>query len=197
MLWTFLQSFSFVPHMALRRWFLYVFFANIKFRLPWQPIKFSGLDKIHMVGRGLLNEHSLNVCQNTCCEIAINANFHFSHYKSMANISCHSYQSCYPIGTKNTIIHSPGLLMIYVKFVKNQRHGFRGDVVWKCWQTTDACLYYKLTYEPSAPWANKLEGDISETEWTYKDCKQQTRFDWVCSWDILENATSVTPLASA
>ena len=75
-----------------------------------------------MAGRGLLNEHSVNMCQNTCCEIAINANFHFSHYKSMANISCHSY-------AKNTIIHSPGLLMIYVKFGKNQRHDFRGDVV--------------------------------------------------------------------
>ena len=47
----------------------------------------------------------------------------------MANISCHSYQSSYPIGTKNTFIHSPGLFMIYVKFGKNQRHGFRGDVV--------------------------------------------------------------------
>ena len=31
--------------------------ANLAFRLPWQPIKFSGLDKIHMVGRELLKEH--------------------------------------------------------------------------------------------------------------------------------------------
>ena len=28
----------------------------LAFRLPWQPIKFSGLDKILMVGRGLLKE---------------------------------------------------------------------------------------------------------------------------------------------
>ena len=34
-----------------------VFFsANLDFWLPWQPIKFSGLDKIHMVGRGLHKE---------------------------------------------------------------------------------------------------------------------------------------------
>ena len=33
------------------------FFANLAFQLPWQPIKFSSLDKIYMVGRGLLNEH--------------------------------------------------------------------------------------------------------------------------------------------
>ena len=27
--------------------------------------------------------------------------------------------------------------MLYVKYEKNRLHGFRGDVVWKCWQTTD------------------------------------------------------------
>ena len=106
MLWTFLvmnisTKFQlYPPYGSEEMIFVQFFFANLKFWLPWQPIKFSGFDKIHMVGRGLLNEHSVNVCQNTCCEIAINANFHFSHYKSMANISCHSY-------AKNTIIRSP------------------------------------------------------------------------------------------
>ena len=33
------------------------FFANLSFQLPWQPIKFSGLVKIFMFGRGLFNEH--------------------------------------------------------------------------------------------------------------------------------------------
>ena len=37
--------------------FLNIFFANLAFRLPWQPIKFSSLDKIHMFGRELLKEH--------------------------------------------------------------------------------------------------------------------------------------------
>ena len=32
-------------------------FANLVFRLPWQQIKFSSLDKIYMVGVGLLKEH--------------------------------------------------------------------------------------------------------------------------------------------
>ena len=27
--------------------------------------------------------------------------------------------------------------MLYVKYGKNRLHGFRGDVVWKSWQTTD------------------------------------------------------------
>ena len=33
------------------------FLKNLAFRLPWQLIKFSGLDKIHMVRTGLLKEH--------------------------------------------------------------------------------------------------------------------------------------------
>ena len=36
---------------------VFYFFANLSFRLPWQPIKFSGLDKIHMFDRGLLKEN--------------------------------------------------------------------------------------------------------------------------------------------
>ena len=37
-------------------------------------------------------------------ETANIASFHLSHYKSMETISCHSNESSYPIGTKNTII---------------------------------------------------------------------------------------------
>ena len=33
------------------------FFENLPFMLPWQPIKFSYLDKIHMNRRGLLKKH--------------------------------------------------------------------------------------------------------------------------------------------
>ena len=32
-------------------------FLNLAFQLLWQPIKISGLDKMYMVGRGLLKEH--------------------------------------------------------------------------------------------------------------------------------------------
>ena len=39
------------------------FVEHLAFRLPWQPIKISDLDKIHMVSRGLLQE---NFCQNIC-----------------------------------------------------------------------------------------------------------------------------------
>ena len=33
------------------------FFENLPFMLPWQPIKFRDLDKIHMNRRGLLKKH--------------------------------------------------------------------------------------------------------------------------------------------
>ena len=45
MLWTGLQSFSFIPLMASVEMIFEYFFANLAFRLPWQPIKFRGLDK--------------------------------------------------------------------------------------------------------------------------------------------------------
>ena len=57
MLRTFLQSFSFNYFMASGEMIFDFIFANLSFGLPWQLIKFSGLDKIHMFGRGLLKEH--------------------------------------------------------------------------------------------------------------------------------------------
>ena len=76
-------------------------YENLPFMLPWQPIKFSDLDKIHTNPRGLLKKHfckkkNLNICSET----AKIANLYFSHYNSMATISCHSNQSSYPIETK-------------------------------------------------------------------------------------------------
>ena len=46
----------------------------------------------------------------------------------MATVSCHSNQSSQLIGTKNNIIRSTCLQMLYVKYGKNQIHGFR-DVI--------------------------------------------------------------------
>ena len=76
--------------------------------LPWQPIKFSDLDKIHMNRRELLKKHfcwkkNLNICSET----AKIATFHFSHYKSRETVNCHSSQSSYPIGTKTQLFVPP------------------------------------------------------------------------------------------
>ena len=44
----------------------------------------SGLDKIHIFGRGLLKDYFCKTfVKNICSEIEIKAYFHFSHYKSM------------------------------------------------------------------------------------------------------------------
>ena len=109
------------------------FFVNLMFRLPWQLIKSSDLDKIRMLGRDYSRNISVKLLPQN-----VQANFHFSHYKSMATISCYSNQSSYPIGTKNNSIRSPSLQMLYVKFGKNQLHGFRERCRLK--MLTDGCL---------------------------------------------------------
>ena len=47
--------------MASEKMIFQNFFANLAFRLPWQPIKFSSLDKTDRVNRGLLKEHKNSV----------------------------------------------------------------------------------------------------------------------------------------
>ena len=89
-------SFSFIPLMISEEKIFEYLFENLPFILPWQPIKFSDLDKIHMNRRGLLKKHFCKKNLNICSEAAKVANFHFSHYKSMETISCHSNQSFYP-----------------------------------------------------------------------------------------------------
>ena len=51
---------------------------KISFRLPWQLIKFSSLDLIHM-----LKEHYCKTFVKIPSQIETKAYFHFSHYKSI------------------------------------------------------------------------------------------------------------------
>ena len=59
----------------------------------------------------IIEDYSRNISVkkylNICSETEKIADLHFSHYKSVETISCHSNQSLYPIGTKNIIICSP------------------------------------------------------------------------------------------
>ena len=73
--------------------------------------------------------------------------FIFSHYNSMATISCHSNQSSYPIGTKKTLLFVPPAYRCYmarIGFMASKEMSFENVDDGR----TDACLYYKLTYEP-------------------------------------------------
>ena len=88
-----------------------IFFENLPFMWPRQLIKLSDLDKSHMKRGRLLYKHTCEKKSNISNETVETVNFHFSHFKSMGTISCHSNQS-YPIGIKT----------IYVEAIKCHKH---------------------------------------------------------------------------
>ena len=84
---------------------------------PHQPIKLSNLDKSCMKHEGLLNKYFCKKKKsNIPNDLADIVNFHFSHYKSMGTKSCHSNQSSYPTGIKNTTYVEANVLSMYAKF---------------------------------------------------------------------------------
>ena len=101
------------------------YFFSSKIYLLYQPIELSYLDKSHMQHGGLLNEH---ICEkiksNISSKTAETVNFQFSHYKSMGTISCHSNQSSYPTGIKNTTLVEANALSMYAKFQLHPPYGF-------------------------------------------------------------------------
>ena len=105
----------------LRRRILNIFFENLPFMSPRQPIKLSYLDKSRMQHGGLLNVKKKS---NISSETAETVNFQFSHYKSMGTISCHSNQSSYPTGIKNTTFVEANVLSMYAKFQLHPPYGF-------------------------------------------------------------------------
>ena len=52
---------------------------------------------------------------NILNDLAEIVNFHFSHYKSMETISCHSNQSTYPTGIKHINFVEGNVLCKYAK----------------------------------------------------------------------------------
>ena len=132
------------------------FFENLPFMLPWQPIKFSYLDKVHMNHRGLLKNHfckknNLNICSET----AKIANFHSSHYMSMETVTFHSNWVLIPLEQK-TQLFSPPTYRCYMWNMESI-----GFTAWeeKSFENVDdrrmtgACLNYKLTCELRLRWA--------------------------------------------
>ena len=77
------------------------FFENLPFMLPHQPITLSDLDESRMKCGVLLNRHFCKKKKNIPNDAAEIVNFHYSHYKSMETISCHSNQSSFSTGIKN------------------------------------------------------------------------------------------------
>ena len=92
----------------------------------------NNLDKIHIVCRGLLQEHFCKkVCQNICSNTEINANFHFSYYKSMENLSCHSNQSAWVTAIRNNVFVEANVMNMYAKFQLHPLYEFWGEDFWR------------------------------------------------------------------
>ena len=92
---------------------------------PRQPIKLSNLDKSRTKHEGLFNKHFCKkIFSNILNDLAEIVNFHFSSYKSMGTISCHSNQSSYPTGIKNTTNVEAYVLSMYAKFRLHPLYGF-------------------------------------------------------------------------
>ena len=64
----------------------------------------------------LLNKYFCKKNSNIPNDLTEMVNFHFSHYKSMGTISCHSNQSFYPTGIKNATSTEANVLSMYAKF---------------------------------------------------------------------------------
>ena len=76
-----MQGISFIPLLVSEKMSEY-FCEKLPFVPPWQPIKFSDLDKIYLKGRGMLNKYFCKKeIQNIPDETAEIPNFHFSHFK--------------------------------------------------------------------------------------------------------------------
>ena len=75
-----------------------------------------------------MEDYSINISvkknSNIPNDLAEIVNFHFSHYKSMGTISCHSNQSSYPAGIKNITYVEANVLGMYAMFRLHHLYGF-------------------------------------------------------------------------
>ena len=72
----------------------------------------------------LLNKHFCKKNQISPKDLAEIVNFHFSNYKSMDTLSCHSNQSSYLTEIKNITSVDGNVLSKYAKFRLHPPYGF-------------------------------------------------------------------------
>ena len=74
-----------------------------------------------------MEDYSINISvkkkKNFPYDLAKIVNFHFSHYKPMETLSCHSNQSSYPTEIKNINFVEGNVLSKYVKFRLHPPYG--------------------------------------------------------------------------
>ena len=75
-----------------------------------------------------MEDYSINISlkkkSNIPNDLAEIVNFHFSHYKSMETLSCHSNQSSYPTKIKNITFVEGNVLSKYAKLWPYPLYGF-------------------------------------------------------------------------
>ena len=109
MSWTCTQSFSFIPLMISEEKIFEYFFRKIC------PLCCHGNQSKSVIWTKFIEDYSRNISvkKSICSETAKIVNFHFSYYKWMETVSCHSNQTSYPIGTK-IILFIPPTYRCYV-----------------------------------------------------------------------------------
>ena len=95
----------------------HAFFENSLSMLPRKPIKLRESDKslitVENYSTNISVEKKYSIIPYETVEIS---NFHFSHYKSIETISCHSNQSSHQPGIKNTTFVEGNVLCNNAKF---------------------------------------------------------------------------------
>ena len=118
-------QFSASSSLQFLRRILNIFFENLPFMSPRQPIKLSYIWTKVVCN---MEDYSINISvekkSNISSETAETVNFQFSYYKSMRTISCHSNHSSYPTGIKNTTFVEANVLSMYAKFQLHPLYGF-------------------------------------------------------------------------
>ena len=111
-------KFSFIPLMASEKKILnFFFYKNLAFWLPWQPIKISDLDKIHMVGKGLLQKHFCKTFFKTSAVTKKTMQIStFPIISLWKLLSCHSNESTWAMTIKNILYVEANVMNIYAKF---------------------------------------------------------------------------------
>ena len=97
-------------------------FNILDFQLPWQQIKMRNLYNFFATQQTLIKTFCQNTC--TCSEIAIKTYFHFSHYKSMETLSCHSNESTWATAIKNINYVEADVMNISARFQRHAPYGF-------------------------------------------------------------------------
>ena len=112
-------------------WIFFFEFRKFSLSVAMTTNQKQRLGQIHMVGRGLLQNHfSKTLFQNISSNTEINANFHFSHYKTMETLSCHSNENTWATTIKNIIFVEANVMNMYAKFQLHSPYVFWGEDFW-------------------------------------------------------------------